>query len=134
MNKLEYVNNLLEKEDLTEYIQNIEKNSSVSPNKDLKEKILAKCYNSEIENLSKENKKQIYKFNLSFYDILKVACFTFVITLCTELFMNSSYASLDKENNVQTKNNITIYKITEKLDTAINKFSDFMLDNNLKGE
>lgn len=136
MNRLEYVNKLLEKDDLTQYIKDIEENSSISPPKDLKEEILAKCYGkaNKSENVLDEKENKVYKFSLSFSDILKVACFALVITLCTELFMSSTYATSTKEENVQIKNKIAIYKVTTKIDCAVSKFSDFMLDNNLKGD
>ena len=68
MNRLEYVNKLLEKDDLTQYIKNIEENSSISPPKDLKEKILAKCYGkvNKSENVLDEKGNKVYKFSLSF--------------------------------------------------------------------
>ncbi len=133
MNKLEYVNKLLESDDISSYIETIEKNTSISPPKDLKDKILNKCYNSVAtnENINKQKNTSIFK--LSFTDVMKVACFALIITLCTELFMNATYAST-KENNTQLKSKNTIYKISDKIDNAMKSFSNFMLNYDLKGE
>lgn len=130
MNRLDYVNKLLESDDLCEYIKSIEKSSSVSPPKDLKQKILNKCYNfNDITN----NQTISNSFKYSLADIIKVACFALIITLGTELFMGSSYAST-KSANTQMKNKQIVYKISDKIDCAMENLSGFMLNNNLKGD
>lgn len=128
MNKLDYVNKLLESDNISDYIKNIEKNDSISPPSNLKNKILSKCYN-----YSNNTKVSYNKRKITFIDIIKVACFALVITLCTELFMNATYAST-KVNNKQFKNNDTIYNICNKINNIMSDFSNFMLSSNLKGE
>lgn len=122
MNKIKYINNLLKEENLDDYILSIE-NSNISSPTDLKEKILNKCYSSV-----KASKRKI-----KFIDAIKVACFTLIITICTELCMNASYATT-KDTNISLNTRENIYKITDKLDKITRKISDYILDFNLKGE
>lgn len=132
MNKLEYVNKLIKKNDLSDYINQIEENNLISPSDDLKDKILQKCYNyAELNTNSRhtQNSKQ----NLRFIDFIKVACFVLIITLCTELFMNATYAST-KINSNKPNTQKAIYKISDKLDDLSKELSDYILSYNLKGE
>ena len=129
MNKLEYVNKLLETDDLSNYINKIENDNSISPPNNLKDKILINCYNS----ITCNKQKTINYKKIAFLDIMKVACFALIITLCTELFMNATYAST-KTNDVHLKNNDKIYELCDKVNNVMTEFSDFMLSSNLKGE
>lgn len=123
MNKIKHINNLLKEENLDYYIHSIE-NSNISPPADLKKKILNKCYSY--------NDAKSYRSKIKFIDALKVACFTLIITICTELCMNASYEA--KETNISLNTRENIYKITDKLDKISRKISDYILDFNLKGE
>lgn len=125
MSKLKYVNKLLQQNDLTDYIKSIEENIQLSPSEELKERILKRCY--EYSACNKPQKA------LKFIDIIKVACFVLIIIICTELFMTSSYATT-KTSNIKTATEENFYKITIKLDELSNKFSNYILDYNLKGE
>lgn len=132
MNKLEYVNKLIEKENLSDYINQIEENMLISPPNDLKDKIIQKCY--DYENLNKTDKHiKTSKYKFKFIDILKVACFALIITLCTEVFMNATYAST-KANSNKPNTQKLIYKISDKLDNLSKELSDYILSYNLKGE
>lgn len=130
MNKLDYVNKLLDADDISDYINKIEKDNSISPPSDLKDKILKTCYSSTINT---KTEAKATKRKISFIDVIKVACFALVITLCTELFMSATYAST-KETNSKTKNNDAIHKVYNKIDNVMSDFSEFMLNSDLKGE
>jgi len=127
LNKLDYVNKLLDADNISDYIHEIENNNLISPPSDLKDKIIAKCY----YNKSKEIK--VTKRKIALIDIIKVACFALIITLCTELFMNATYAST-KTNDNNLKRNEAIDKIKNKINNIMSEFSDFMLTSDLKGE
>lgn len=131
MNKLEYANNLLKKDDLSDYINQIEDDNLISPPADLKDKILKRCYNYSVD--SKDNNVKKTKAKIKLIDVIKVACFSLIITLCTEIFMNATYAST-KSNVKQNRTQKAIYKISDKLDDLSKEFSDYMLNFNLKGE
>ena len=127
MNKLDYVNKLLEKEDFSDYINALENNDLISPPSDLKEKILNTCYNNTEDTYINS------KYKLDFINVLKVACFSLIITLCTELFMNATYAST-KKNKEQIRIQATNCSIKKNIDSTMKNFSNFMLSYNLKGE
>lgn len=130
MNKLDYVNKLLDADDISDYIHKIQNDNTISPPSNLKDKIIAKCY-CTLNNAKQQGK--VTKRKITFIDIIKVACFAIVITLCTELFMNATYASTKANNHIQ-KDNDTIHKIRNKINNVMSEFSDFMLTSDLKGE
>ena len=129
MNKIDYINILLEKDNLTDYIAKIENNTSIYPPEDLKQRILSTCY---INNVTKKCTTRLNK-KYKFTDIIKVACFTLIIAICTEAIIHADLNSSNTNEFKSTAEKI-INTITFKLDELTKKFSNYMLDFDLKGE
>ena len=131
MNRLDYVNNLLKNDDLSDYIKEIEHDTLISPPDELKDKILKTCYGSDYNTNS--NKAKIINYNFIFLNVFKVTCFSLIISLSTHLLVKLSFASNSSYNQTIAEEKIT-YKISDTMNSAFKNFSNFMLNYNLKGE